>query len=204
MNELRTRFGRPLRLAIVGGGPGAWIGEMHRTAAELDGHWRVCRRRIFQRRRALAERRGRDGLRRRAQLRRRRRAARSREAAAGRHRRGRDHDAERHALSVRRGRARRRARRRRRQAGDARFRAGLRPGRAHAQERQDLRDRARLLRVSDDALRPAPGPRRRARRTASGPGRVHPERTGDAPRGRPVEQPARAGSSTRSAAVCRW
>ena len=41
MNELRTRFGRPLRLAIVGGGPGAWIGEMHRTAAELDGHWRV-------------------------------------------------------------------------------------------------------------------------------------------------------------------
>lgn len=41
MSELRTRFGRPLRLAIVGGGPGAWIGEMHRTAAELDGHWRV-------------------------------------------------------------------------------------------------------------------------------------------------------------------
>lgn len=41
MSQLRTRFGRPLRLAIVGGGPGAWIGEMHRTAAELDGHWRV-------------------------------------------------------------------------------------------------------------------------------------------------------------------
>jgi len=41
MSELRARFGRPLRLAIVGGGPGAWIGEMHRTAAELDGHWRV-------------------------------------------------------------------------------------------------------------------------------------------------------------------
>ena len=41
MSELRTRFGRPLRLAIVGGGPGAWIGEVHRTAAELDGHWRV-------------------------------------------------------------------------------------------------------------------------------------------------------------------
>ena len=35
MNELRTRFGRPLRLAIVGGGRGAWIGEVHRTAAEL-------------------------------------------------------------------------------------------------------------------------------------------------------------------------
>ncbi|MGH8799874.1 MAG: Gfo/Idh/MocA family protein [Casimicrobiaceae bacterium] len=41
MNELRTRFGRPLNLAIVGGGPGAWIGELHRSAAELDGFWRV-------------------------------------------------------------------------------------------------------------------------------------------------------------------
>jgi predicted dehydrogenase len=28
-------------LAIIGGGPGAWIGEVHRTAAELDGYWRV-------------------------------------------------------------------------------------------------------------------------------------------------------------------
>ena len=41
MNELRQRFGRPLRLGIIGGGPGVWIGETHRTAAELDGWWRV-------------------------------------------------------------------------------------------------------------------------------------------------------------------
>jgi predicted dehydrogenase len=41
MNELRLRFGRPLRLGIIGGGPGSWIGDMHRTAAELDGWWRV-------------------------------------------------------------------------------------------------------------------------------------------------------------------
>jgi predicted dehydrogenase len=41
MSELRTRFGRALRLAIIGGGPGAWIGELHRSAAELDGFWRV-------------------------------------------------------------------------------------------------------------------------------------------------------------------
>lgn len=41
MTTLRERFGRPLRLAVMGGGPGAWIGEMHRSAAELDGHWRV-------------------------------------------------------------------------------------------------------------------------------------------------------------------
>ena len=41
MNEIRRRFGRPLRLAVAGGGPGAWIGYMHRTAAELDGAFRV-------------------------------------------------------------------------------------------------------------------------------------------------------------------
>jgi predicted dehydrogenase len=41
MDEIRRRFGRPLRLAVIGGGPGAWIGYMHRTAAELDGAFRV-------------------------------------------------------------------------------------------------------------------------------------------------------------------
>ena len=40
-NEMRQRFGRPLRLGVIGGGPGAWIGEVHRTAAELDRWWRV-------------------------------------------------------------------------------------------------------------------------------------------------------------------
>ncbi|HTS21767.1 MAG TPA: Gfo/Idh/MocA family oxidoreductase [Casimicrobiaceae bacterium] len=39
--SLRERFGRPLRLALIGGGPGSWIGRMHQTAAELDGCWRV-------------------------------------------------------------------------------------------------------------------------------------------------------------------
>lgn len=41
MAGLRERFGRPLRLAIVGGGPESWIGRMHRGAAEMDGWWRV-------------------------------------------------------------------------------------------------------------------------------------------------------------------
>jgi predicted dehydrogenase len=41
VNAIRRRFGRPLRLALVGGGPASWIGAMHRTAAELDGAWRV-------------------------------------------------------------------------------------------------------------------------------------------------------------------
>jgi predicted dehydrogenase len=41
MGGLRERFGRALRLAIIGGGPDSWIGRMHRGAAEADGWWRV-------------------------------------------------------------------------------------------------------------------------------------------------------------------
>src|SRR6185295_5888231 len=41
MSGLKERFGRPLRLAIIGGGPDAWIGRMHRGAAEMDGWWRA-------------------------------------------------------------------------------------------------------------------------------------------------------------------
>ncbi len=41
MTGLRERFGRSLRLAIIGGGPGSWIGWMHRTAAQMDGWFRV-------------------------------------------------------------------------------------------------------------------------------------------------------------------
>lgn len=39
--ELRNKFGRPLRLAVIGGGPDSWIGNMHRGAAEMDGWFRV-------------------------------------------------------------------------------------------------------------------------------------------------------------------
>jgi predicted dehydrogenase len=38
---LRQRFGRPLRLAVIGGGPESWIGQLHRSAAEMDGAFRV-------------------------------------------------------------------------------------------------------------------------------------------------------------------
>jgi predicted dehydrogenase len=38
---LRERFGRALRLGVIGGGPASWIGTMHRSAAELDGYFRV-------------------------------------------------------------------------------------------------------------------------------------------------------------------
>jgi predicted dehydrogenase len=32
-------LGRPLRLAVIGGGPGSFIGAIHRTAARLDGRY---------------------------------------------------------------------------------------------------------------------------------------------------------------------
>jgi predicted dehydrogenase len=41
VNDLRRRFGRALRLAMIGGGPASWIGRTHHTAAELDSCWRV-------------------------------------------------------------------------------------------------------------------------------------------------------------------
>ncbi|MEP7329523.1 MAG: Gfo/Idh/MocA family oxidoreductase [Betaproteobacteria bacterium] len=46
MTDLKQRFGRPLRLGIIGGGPDAWIGRMHRGAAEMDGWWR-CTAGVF-------------------------------------------------------------------------------------------------------------------------------------------------------------
>ncbi|HEX6723053.1 MAG TPA: Gfo/Idh/MocA family oxidoreductase [Burkholderiaceae bacterium] len=39
--NLRQRFGRALRLGVIGGGPASWIGQMHRGAAEMDGYFRV-------------------------------------------------------------------------------------------------------------------------------------------------------------------
>src|SRR5262245_28292774 len=41
MTTLRQRFGRALRLGVIGGGPASWIGAMHRGAAEMDGWFLV-------------------------------------------------------------------------------------------------------------------------------------------------------------------
>src|SRR5512147_870064 len=38
-NPVIEMLGRPLRLAVIGGGPGSFIGAMHRTAARLDGRY---------------------------------------------------------------------------------------------------------------------------------------------------------------------
>ncbi len=38
-NPVLASLGRPLRLAVIGGGPGSFIGAMHRSAARLDGRY---------------------------------------------------------------------------------------------------------------------------------------------------------------------
>lgn len=41
MDPVIGMVGRPLRLAVVGGGPGSFIGSMHRTAARLDRRYEL-------------------------------------------------------------------------------------------------------------------------------------------------------------------
>ena len=41
MSTVTSQATRPLRLAIIGGGPSSWIGGMHRRAAQFDGLWQV-------------------------------------------------------------------------------------------------------------------------------------------------------------------
>lgn len=40
-NPVVEMMGRPLRLAVIGGGPGSFIGGMHRAAAALDGRYEI-------------------------------------------------------------------------------------------------------------------------------------------------------------------
>ena len=41
LNPVIEMVGRRLRLALVGGGPGSFIGSMHRQAARLDDRYEV-------------------------------------------------------------------------------------------------------------------------------------------------------------------
>jgi len=41
-NPVIEKLGRPLRLALIGGGPGSFIGPMHRRAAGMDGRYEIC------------------------------------------------------------------------------------------------------------------------------------------------------------------
>ena len=40
-NPVVEALGRRLRLAVIGGGPGSFIGEMHRAASRLDDRYRI-------------------------------------------------------------------------------------------------------------------------------------------------------------------
>lgn len=41
LNPVISKLGRRLRLAVIGGGPGSFIGEMHRLAARMDGRYEI-------------------------------------------------------------------------------------------------------------------------------------------------------------------
>ena len=41
LNPVIQTLGRPVRLALIGGGPGSFIGRMHRTAARMDGKYDI-------------------------------------------------------------------------------------------------------------------------------------------------------------------
>ena len=41
LNPVHTLLGRRLRLAVIGGGPGSFIGAMHRQAAALDNRYEL-------------------------------------------------------------------------------------------------------------------------------------------------------------------
>ncbi len=41
MNSVFAKLGRRLRLGVIGGGPGSFIGEVHRTAARIDDNYEI-------------------------------------------------------------------------------------------------------------------------------------------------------------------
>ena len=202
MSGLQERFGRTLRLGIVGGGPESWIGRMHRGAAEMDGKWRAVAGVFSAIRRAPASQASQWGS----------TPARSYGDVAEMLAREREREDGIDAVAIMtpndthypfaRRSARREARCRLRQAGHAGSSRGVRSRRTRAPAPAPVRDRARVLGVSDDALRPNA---RRADGTLGAhparAGRVHSERTRDSPRGGPASTTACAGCSIRSGAV---
>ena len=58
MNTTIARMGRRLRLGVVGGGPGSFIGTVHRAAARLDDHYEIVAA-VMSRNPERARRRGR-------------------------------------------------------------------------------------------------------------------------------------------------
>ncbi len=125
-NPVIKMLGRRLRLAVIGGGLGSFIGEMHRTAARLDDRYEFVAA-------ALAGPGAVSGRRRRSRPRRQTaptgmpsRCSRPRRAA-GRRRRRRDHDSQRQPSPICDGGPRPWLRRDLRQADNQHTRRGPRP-----------------------------------------------------------------------------
>ena len=95
MNPIMQLLGRRLRLAVVGGGPGSFIGPVHRTAALLDGRFELVAGVLSSNPERSRQGRGRSWARRRARLCRLARIARCRAGAHRRCRRDRGHDTQR-------------------------------------------------------------------------------------------------------------
>ena len=100
MNKTLAKLGRRLRLGVIGGGPGSFIGTVHRTAARLDDNYEVVAAVLSsdpERSRAAGRA---IGLARRSRLWQRRRDVRRRGLALRRHGGRRHHDAERQPLPL--------------------------------------------------------------------------------------------------------
>ena len=203
MNTTLTALGRRLRLGVVGGGPGSFIGPVHRTAARLDDHYEVVAgvlSRDPERSRAAAtaigiapDRAYGDH----AELIARRSGARRR------HRRARDHDPERPAPRGGARRAGARARRDLRQAAHhhARRRAGS--GAAGAAGQSGVLRDLQLQRLPDGPPRPRDG-RRTARSARSARSRSSTSRATSRRGPRPTTIRPQPGASPTSSAAPRW
>ncbi|MFT3890939.1 MAG: hypothetical protein QM730_04840 [Anaerolineales bacterium] len=53
LNPVIDMLGRKLRLAVIGGGPGSFIGAMHRQSARLDDRYEIVTGILYIRSRTL-------------------------------------------------------------------------------------------------------------------------------------------------------
>ena len=174
MNPILELLGRRLRLAVIGGGPGSFIGPVHRTAARLDDRFEIVAGVLSG-----------DPARSRAGGRRHRHCAgsglwrlagpaRRGEGARRRRRRGRGDDAQRQPpCDLRRGPGAG-LRRDLRQAADDLARRRDRPRAAGARERARVLPDPQLHRLPDGPAGARHGPRRRHRPGAPDPARLRP------------------------------
>ncbi len=171
-----TMLGRRLRLAVIGGGPGSFIGDMHRSAARLDDRYELVASALSadpDRSRAagtglgLAEDRAYGSA---------SRAHRGRGSAVGRSRRDLDHDSQRQPSRICSGGSRPWLRRDLRQADNQHAGRGSRPGEAGGADRSRLLSHPQLHGLLPGPSGEGDGRGRPGRRDQAGAGGVCPGR----------------------------